>query len=74
MPLGDVIDLNIFEHMPKRQVKRLIIVSSLIVNPSGERVIEVSTSVEGKTKETITAENYWISKFSLRKATHEGAK
>ncbi|KAH9309558.1 hypothetical protein KI387_037469, partial [Taxus chinensis] len=74
VPLGDVIDLSILEHMPKRQAKRPRTMSSLTVNPSGEWVIEVATPVEGKTKETITAVDYRISKFSLGKATHEGAK
>ncbi|KAH9323190.1 hypothetical protein KI387_017829, partial [Taxus chinensis] len=73
VPLGDVIDINILESMPKRQAKRPITVSSLTVNPSGECVIEVATPIEGKTKETITAVDYRISKFSLGKATHEGA-
>ncbi|KAH9318851.1 hypothetical protein KI387_020620, partial [Taxus chinensis] len=60
--------------MPKRQAKRPRTMSSLMVNSSGEHVIEVATPVEGKIKETITAADYWISKLSLGKATHEGSK
>ncbi|KAH9294620.1 hypothetical protein KI387_038208, partial [Taxus chinensis] len=60
--------------MTKIQAKRLRTISSLTVNSSGERVIEVATPIEGKTKETITSVDYRISMFSFGKDTHEGAK